>query len=173
MPPNIALFGFMGVGKTVVGKLLAEKTGFTYIDIDEEIVNRKGKTIPLIFSEEGETSFRAIEKQVTRDIASNRGQIIACGGGTVLKPENRDSLRSSSSMVLLTADPQIILQRVEAEGETRPLLMVDDKINKIRNLLADRNPKYVEAADLIVDTSDITPDEVVEEILKNLEWDLI
>jgi len=163
----------MGVGKTIVGKLLAEKTGLTYVDLDEEIVNRKGKTIPLIFSEEGEAAFRSIENEVTHDIANNIGQIIACGGGTVLKSENRETLQSSSSMVLLTADPEIILQRVEAEGETRPLLMVDDKVGKIRSLLAERNPKYVEAADLIVDTSDLTPEEVAEEILKNLEWDLV
>jgi len=163
----------MGVGKTIVGKLLAEKTGLTYVDLDEEIVNRKGKTIPLIFSEEGEAAFRSIENEVTHDIANNIGQIIACGGGTVLKSENRETLQSSSSMVLLTADPEIILQRVEAEGETRPLLMVDDKVGKIRSLLAERNPKYVEAADLIVDTSDLTPEEVAEEILKNLEWGLV
>jgi len=163
----------MGVGKTIVGKLLAEKTGLTYVDLDEEIVNRKGKTIPLIFSEEGEAAFRSIENEVTHDIANNIGQIIACGGGTVLKSENRETLQSSSSMVLLIADPEIILQRVEAEGETRPLLMVDDKVGKIRSLLAERNPKYVEAADLIVDTSDLTPEEVAEEILKNLEWGLV
>ena len=163
----------MGVGKTIVGKLLAEKTGLTYVDLDEEIVNRKGKTIPLIFSEEGEAAFRSIENEVTNNIANNVGQIIACGGGTVLKSENRETLQASSSMVLLTADPEIILQRVEAEGETRPLLMVDDKVGKIRSLLAERNPKYVEAADLIVDTSNLTPEEVAEQILKNLEWGLV
>lgn len=163
----------MGVGKTIVGKILSEKTGLTYVDLDEEIVKRAGKSIPEIFAEEGEASFRALENQVTLDIAGSKGQIIACGGGTVLKPENRDSLQASSSMVLLTADPEIILQRVEAEGETRPLLMVDDKVGKICSLLSERNPKYVEAADLIVDTSDLTPMEVADEILKNLEWDLI
>ena len=163
----------MGVGKTVVGKILAEKTGLTYVDLDEEIVNRKGKSIPLIFSEEGEAAFRSIENEVAQDIANNVGQIIACGGGTVLKSENRETLQASSSMVLLTADPEIILQRVEAEGETRPLLMVDDKVGKIRSLLAERNPKYVEAADLIVDTSNLTPEEVAEQILKNLEWGLV
>ena len=163
----------MGVGKTIVGKLLAEKTGLTYVDLDEEIVNRKGKTIPLIFSEEGEVAFRSIENEVTNNVANNVGQIIACGGGTVLKSENRETLQASSSMVLLTADPEIILQRVEAEGETRPLLMVDDKVGKIRSLLAERNPKYVEAADLIVDTSNLTPEEVAEQILKNLEWGLV
>lgn len=163
----------MGVGKTVVGKILSEKTGLTYVDLDEEIVKRAGKSIPMIFAEEGEASFRALENEVTLGIAENEGQIIACGGGTVLKPGNRDTLQASSSMVMLTADPEIILQRVEAEGETRPLLMVDDKVGKIRSLLLERNPKYVEAADLIVDTSDLTPEEVAEEILKNLEWDLI
>ena len=163
----------MGVGKTVVGKILSEKTGLTYVDLDEEIVKRAGKSIPEIFADDGEATFRELENDVTHDIAGNEGQIIACGGGTVLKPENRDSLQATSSMVLLTADPEIILQRVEAEGETRPLLMVDDKVGKIRSLLAERNPRYVEAADLIVDTSDLTPMEVADEILKNLEWDLI
>lgn len=171
MPTNIALFGFMGVGKTVVGKLLSEKTGLFYVDIDEEIVNRTGKSIPKIFSEDGEAAFRIIENEVVYDISSNGGQIIACGGGTVLNPKNRDNLKKTSSMVLLTADPLIILQRIENEGEKRPLLMTKDKVGKIHSLLQERNPKYVEAADLIVDTSELVPDQVVDEILKNLDWE--
>ena len=109
---NIALLGFMGVGKTAVGKVLAKMTGMNYVDIDEIIVDRAGKTIPKIFEEEGELVFREIERAVTHEIAGLDGQIIACGGGTVLDDENLASLRRASKMVLLNAEPETILERV-------------------------------------------------------------
>ena len=166
---NVALFGFMGVGKSAIGRMLAEKLGLSFVDLDEEIVSRTGRSIESIFDEDGEERFREIEKTVTEEYSALNGQVIACGGGTVIDPENLENLRRGSRMVLLTAEPEVILERVEAEGDARPLLNVDDRLGKIRNLLSKRWPRYIEAADIIIDTSEYTPQVVVSIIIENLE----
>ena len=165
---NIALFGFMGVGKTVVGKVLAETTGMRYVDLDEVIVQRTGKTISEIFGGDGEEAFREIERRVTGEVAGLDGQVIACGGGAVLDDENLANLRRTSRMVLLTAEPEIIAERLMEEDEVRPLLMVDDKLGRIQSLLKARIPGYVRAAEIVVSTSRKTPEEVADEILSKL-----
>ena len=165
---NIALFGFMGVGKSAVGKVLAEMTGMNYVDLDEIIIERTGKTISEIFEDEGELVFREVERKITHEIAGLKGQIIACGGGTVLDDENLASLRRFSRMVLLDAEPEVILERVEKEEEKRPLLMVDDKLQRIQGLLQARKPEYMRAADIVVSTSKKTPKQVAKEILEKL-----
>jgi shikimate kinase len=91
----VALFGFMGVGKSVIGKLLAEELGLSFVDLDEELVCRTGRSIESIFEEDGEKRFRVIEKVVTKEYATLDGQVIACGGGTVIDPENLENLRRS------------------------------------------------------------------------------
>ena len=164
----MALFGFMGVGKTAVGRTLSKKTGLEYVDLDSEIARRKGKTIPQIFEEEGEAGFRAVEREVTREVAGRNGQVIACGGGAVLDPDNVASLKRNSVMVLLTAEPHVILERVKEEGDVRPLLVVEDKLGRIEHLLNARLPRYLEAANLILDTSEMTPEEAADEIINQL-----
>jgi shikimate kinase len=165
---NIALFGFMGVGKSSVGRLLAERMGLTFVDIDEEIVKRTGIAISAIFEEEGEARFREIEREVTGEITGLDGWVIACGGGTVLDPDNLAALRSVSMMVLLTAGIETILRRVEDEGGVRPLLEVEDRRRRIEVLLMKRHPVYLEAADLIVDTTDEEPETIAEAIIDHL-----
>jgi shikimate kinase len=169
---NIALFGFMGVGKTAVGCVLAKLTGMSYVDLDEIIVDRAGKTIPEIFEEEGEPAFRGIERAVTREVAGLDGQVIACGGGTVLDDENLANLRRSSKMVLLVAEPGVILERVKKDDDNRPLLATDDKLSQIQSLLKSRESGYMRAADIVVDTSKRTPEQVAEEILEQLGRDV-
>jgi len=166
---NFTLFGFMGVGKTAVGKAMANKTGLAYVDLDEEITRRSGKTIPQIFDREGEAAFRDIERLVTRDISERDGQVIACGGGTVLDGENLTNLKRSSLMILLTAEPEVILQRIQAEGDARPLLREKNKLERIRSLLSSRHQKYICAADLIVETSNRTPEQIAHEILDKIK----
>ena len=166
---NVALFGFMGVGKSAVGRILAEKRGLSFVDLDEEIVRTTGRSIESIFQEDGEERFREIERTLTEEYSALDGQVIACGGGTVIDPENLENLRRSSRMVLLTAEPEVILERVETEGDVRPLLNVEDRLGKIRSLLSKRWPSYIEAADIIIDTSEYTPQVVVSIIIENLE----
>ena len=166
---NVALFGFMGVGKSAVGQLLAEELGLGFVDLDEEIVKRAGREISTIFREDGEAAFREMEKAVTRDVAVLDHHIIACGGGTVLDCHNLERLKDNSTMILLTADPETILERIEAQGETRPLLAAEDRLERIRRLLATRHPRYVIAADIVVDTSGKTPRQVAEEVIGHLK----
>lgn len=166
---NVALFGFMGVGKSAVGRMLAEELRLSFVDLDEEIIARAGRSIESIFKEDGEAAFRETERAVTQEHAALDGQVIACGGGTVIDPVNLENLRRASTMVLLTAEPEVILQRVEAEGSVRPLLNVDDRLGKIMDLLSERWPVYVEAADIIVDTSEHTPQAVVSIIIEEIE----
>ncbi len=165
---NIALFGFMGVGKSSVGRLLADRMGLTFVDIDEEIVRRTGMTISAIFEEEGEARFREIEKEITGEVTGLDDRVIACGGGTVLDPNNLAALRSGSTMVLLTANIETIINRVEDEEGVRPLLEVEDRKRRIEAILMKRHPAYIEAADLIVDTTGQDPQAIAEAIIKNL-----
>ena len=165
---NVAIFGFMGVGKSSVGRLVAEALSMEFVDLDETIVAHAGMGIPAIFEKRGEKGFRELEKEATRIIAALNGVVIACGGGTVLDEDNLKALRRNSRMILLTADPKIILQRVEADGDTRPLLSVEEKVEPIARLLRERMPRYLEAADKVVDTRRKTQSQVVREIIEYL-----
>jgi shikimate kinase len=159
----------MGVGKSVIAQRLSERTGLALVDIDETIECKTGKTIPEIFEEGGESTFREIERSVTREVAARDGQVIACGGGTVLDEENLACLRLNSAMILLTARPETILERVNAEVDVRPLLRVGDRLERIRSLLDARSAKYLRAADMVVDTSGRTTEEVADEIQEYLK----
>ncbi len=165
---NVAIFGFMGVGKSSVGKLVAEALNMEFVDLDDTIVDAAGMDIPSIFRERGEKRFRELEKEATRRIASRDGVVIACGGGTVLDGDNLEALRGNSRMILLTADPETILERVEADGDTRPLLSDQEKVEPIARLLGERMPRYLEAADKAVDTDGKTQAQVAREIIEYL-----
>jgi shikimate kinase len=165
---NYALYGFMGVGKSVVGRALSEITGMKFVDLDEKIVERTGKTIPEIFEEGGEEAFREIERVVTQEIAARDGLVIACGGGTILDADNLSSLKHNSRLVFLTAEPEIILKRIEAEGDVRPLLNGEEKLQRIMSLLEARNSAYIQVAELVLDTSGMTPMKVAELILESM-----
>jgi shikimate kinase len=166
---NVAIFGFMGVGKSSVGRLVAEALGMEFVDLDYTIVADAGMDIPAIFRERGEKGFRELEKEATRMIAARDGVVIACGGGTVLDEDNLKALRRHSKMILLTADPETILRRVETDGDTRPLLSVEDKVEPIARLLGQRMPRYLEASDKAVDTGGKTQAQVAREIIEYLK----
>jgi shikimate kinase len=159
----------MGVGKTEVGMALAHQLNLDFIDLDSLIVERCNKTITEIFDEEGEEKFRRIENKITQEVAAKNNYVIACGGGTVLNDENLQSLRKNSILILLTADPRTIYQRITSDGGTRPLLNVEDQIEKISSLLFRRFPIYLEAADMIVDSSSDRPEKIAREIIASLK----
>jgi len=169
MKTNIALFGFMGVGKSEVGRILAERLGMAFTDLDDEVVKRTGKSIAAIFEEEGEAAFRELERAVVMEASALDGQVIACGGGAVLDYENLINLRRRSVLILLTADPKTILKRVGSYDGSRPLLDVVDRVERIKKLLSARNPIYLRAADIIIDTSHRIPEQVAGEILRRLK----
>ena len=150
---NIALIGFMGAGKTAVGQLLARKLDRKFIELDSLIEQKAGKSIPEIFHQDGEIAFRELEIGVTKEVATMKNVVIACGGGIVLNKINIDRLRESSRIVYLTTSPSVILKRVSNEAGQRPLLEVDNPIQTIRELLSFRKPFYERAADITINTS--------------------
>lgn len=165
---NIVLTGFMGTGKTEVGRELARLLGWRFIDADEEIVKARGMSISEIFSSLGEPAFRDIETAVIREISRQRNVVISTGGGAVLRHENMESLRGNGIIVNLTATAETILRRTSGNNE-RPLLRVEDPLGKIKELLGQRRP-YYEQADIVVDTEDAAPREIAEEILGRVGW---
>ncbi len=171
MKTNIALIGFMGTGKTAVGKVLAEKLGRKFVELDSLIEQKAGKSIPQIFQQDGEPTFRELEIEVTKEISTGKNLVIACGGGIVLNKINIDRLKSSSVIVCLTASPNIILKRTMSDGEDRPLLNVSDRASEIRGLLKFRKPFYERAADIRINTSKLDIDSVAEQIIMKLKED--
>ena len=169
MKDNIALIGFMGTGKTAAGQALAGKLDMRFIEMDSLIAQKAGKSIPEIFQQDGEISFRQIEINVTREVARERNSVIACGGGLVLNKINIDRLRENARIVYLTASPGVILKRVLNEEGQRPLLAVDDPLLTIRELLKYRKPFYERAADTTINTSRLDIDAVVKQIMEKIK----
>ena len=163
---NIVLTGFMGTGKTEVGRLLSEKLGYTLIDVDGEIEKEQGMTITEIFRQHGEPRFRDIESAAIKRLSDLERAVISTGGGAVLRQENMDSLREKGVIVCLTATPGTIVKRTSGNND-RPLLQVENPIKKIEELLEFRKP-YYEKADIMVDTENKKPYEVAEEIVKRI-----
>ena len=169
MKTSIALIGFMGTGKTVVGKALAAKLGKEFIETDSLIEQKVGKSIPEIFQQDGEVGFREIEIEVAREVSERENAVIACGGGMVLNKINMDRLSQRCIIVYLTASPGIILNRTSDDKNGRPLLAVSDRASQIKELLRFRQPFYERAADIKVDTSKLNVDSVVGRIIEKLK----
>lgn len=163
MGNNIILVGFMGTGKTVVGKALAEALGFQYLDTDDLIVEMADKTIPEIFSQEGEAQFRDYETEAIRKVCKLRDHVIATGGGAVLRDENVALMKKAGKMICLAATPEIIYDRVKTDTY-RPLLQVGDPMASIKELLALRKAFY-DLANVRIDTSKLSIAQVVHKIL--------
>ena len=171
MKSNIALIGFMGVGKTAVGKALAKKLNRKFAELDLLIEQKAGKSIPEIFQRDGEVAFRELEIEATKEIAREKYLVIACGGGVVLNKINIDRLREESRIVYLTASPRVILKRISGEGGERPLLKGDNPSSTIQGLLRFRKPFYERATDIKIDTSKLDIDSVAEQIISRLKED--
>ncbi len=160
---NIALIGFMGAGKTSVGRLVAEQLHFDYLDTDEMIQTRTGRTITDIFARDGEPAFRALEQQVVGELAGLTKTVIATGGGLPVNPENLASLRTHALVVCLWASSEKIWDRVKNQTH-RPLLHDADPQAKIRELLAAREPFYRQA-DVLVNTDIRSVREVTQQVV--------
>jgi len=165
---NIILIGFMGVGKSETGKLLAKKLKMTYIDTDAIIENEQGMTINDIFSKKGEESFRDLESKLINKLEKIDGHVVATGGGMILRPANVKKLKGMGPLILLWADPDTVYERVKEAG-TRPLLNVEDQKAKIKDILEFRAPIYKGIADLEVNTSRLSPEEASNRIMKFLK----
>jgi shikimate kinase len=161
---NIALTGFMAVGKSAVGRTLACKLGRRFVDLDKIIEKSEGMKVKDIFSRKGESYFRRAEKQALAEVLLQEEQVIATGGGVVIDEENIRLLREKSFLVCLTAAPEVLLRRA-GKSRQRPLLESGDRSQRIGELLAQREKNYAHAH-LAVDTSDLTVEQVVERIIE-------
>jgi shikimate kinase len=151
VPENIFLVGLMGAGKTSVGKLLARRLGQDFYDCDHEIEEATGVKIAVIFEIEGEGGFRTREAKMLIDLAKRRNALIATGGGAVLSPANRVLLTESGIVIYLRAAPVDLWRRTRHDRQ-RPLLKTEDRMARLEQLFAERDPLYHEIADIIVDT---------------------
>ena len=166
---SIALIGFMGTGKTSVGNKLAEKLGgdYKFIESDEFIEEEAGKSIPEIFSEDGEIRFREYEIAACKKASELKNVVISCGGGIVLNKINIDRLKRMAHIVLLTASPEEIFKRTMAEGkEKRPLLNTPDPMSEIKALLKFRSTFYAAHATITIDTTGKKVVDIVDEIIE-------
>jgi shikimate kinase len=169
MKSNIALVGFMAVGKSAVGQLLAQKIGKTFVEVDSMIEKHAGKSINRIFKEESEIAFREYEIAVIKEICSRKNLVLACGGGVVLNKINIDRLRQESVIIWLTASFQSILQRLKDSKGNRPLITGKNSETEVQSLLSSRQPFYKMAADVRVNTTGLTVEQVVDKILIKLK----
>lgn len=166
-PYNIVLIGFMGTGKSTVGRDLSRKLNLGYIDTDTMIQERKGMIIKEIFDRYGEGFFREIEKEVISEVSKMKNKIILCGGGVVLNPINIENLRSNGRLILLKAQPETILKRID-EDDTRPVLRGYFSIEGVKALMQERNHLYNKAADIVIETDDKPVDEISSDIIRQL-----
>lgn len=166
LPGRIVLVGFMGAGKTTVGRLLARRLGYDFVDLDEEVERLAGRTIPEIFRSEGEAAFRALEAEVTSRLDDRCRIVIAAGGGWMARPELRDRW-TAAVRVWLQVSEQNVLERLGSHLETRPLLGREPPQRAIRTFLEGRRASY-RLAELRVDTDGRTAVEVAECVLELL-----
>ncbi len=160
---NIVLLGFMGTGKSVVGRRLATTFQYQFIDTDQVIEEKTHKRIAEIFSEQGEETFRRLESEVVLGLADRTGCVISTGGGIVLNSKNLDLLGKNGILVLLRCRPEVIFKRIQKRAGQRPLLQKADPLSEIKRLLAEREPFY-QRADISLDTSNMKLDDVVQQI---------
>jgi shikimate kinase len=164
---SIILIGFMGAGKSTVADRLSHMIEMDVIDTDEMIVGQSGMSINEIFSRFGEEHFRDLETAALRTLAERDPLIVSCGGGTPLRRENVDIMRSFGVIVWLSAQPQTIYDRVHL-STTRPLLKNNNTVEGIERLLNDRLPLYERAADVIIPTDELTVDEVCRSLVEKV-----
>lgn len=157
---NVVVTGFMGTGKSTIGKLLAEKLGRPFMDTDEEIERRVGMSIPEIFRRDGEARFRHIERRMCRFLAAQNGYVISTGGGMLVDESNREVMLASGFVVCLTATAEAIAERLKVDKAERPLLKGD-----WRALLEKRRAAY-SAIPHQIDTTGKTPEAITEEIIQ-------
>ncbi|MEW6571117.1 MAG: shikimate kinase [Nitrospirota bacterium] len=164
---NIVLTGFMGTGKTEVGRELSRLLNMKLIDVDAEIEKTKKMTINEIFRRLGEFQFREFETEIIKKVTRKKSVIISTGGGAIIREENVDALRKNGLIICLTATAETILNRT-GNSDDRPLLRADDPLAQIRQLLESRKPFY-QRADITIDTEGKSPRQVAEEIIDRLK----
>jgi len=163
--PNVVLIGFMGCGKSSVGRRLASLTGHRFVDTDELVAQAGNMSIPEIFAACGEEGFREIEERVLADLVGVVGIVLATGGGAVLRESNRAAMKKIGAVAWLDADPDALFERA-SRSQRRPLLQTENPRKTFDELLASRRAIYEGVADFRVDSTGLGHDEVAQSILE-------
>jgi len=166
MNKNIYIVGFMGTGKSTVGKILSSRLKMKFVETDDIIEKKENMKITDIFSKKGERYFRAVEKKVLKEISARDNLIVSCGGGIIIDEDNVSIMKNTGVIVCLEADDKTIYERVKKD-KSRPLLNVSDPVRRIRELLEARAPFY-ERADIFIDTAGVSPGGVASRIIHGL-----
>lgn len=164
---NIYLIGFMGTGKSTVGKVLAQRLGTDCAEMDEWIEKQQKMPITEIFDRYGEKHFRDLETDLLRSFIAKEKMVVSCGGGCVLREENTAMMRQSGVIVLLTASPETIYERVK-NSTNRPVLNGNMNVDYIRDRMEERRACYEGASDICIATDGKTAEQICEEILKKI-----
>jgi len=165
---NIILIGFMGVGKTSVGTQLAIDIGYTFVDTDVLIEADQHITINEIFEQYGEPYFRRVEATIIQQVIKSERQVVSTGGGAVIRDENRAAFKKAGLVVCLTARPEVVFERIKYDMH-RPLLRAPDPMARIKELLGSR-AQFYKQADLVIDTSEKSVDDAVNEIKERVRY---
>lgn len=164
---NIVLIGFMGAGKSTVSKYLSTKYGMDVVEMDQIIAAREQMSIPDIFKTCGEEYFRDKETALLIELQGRKNTVISCGGGAVLRERNVAEMKKNGKVVLLTASPAVVYERVK-HSDNRPVLAGRKSVEGIAELMEMRREKYERAADIIVNTDNKTIAEVCKELMSNV-----
>lgn len=164
---NFILVGYMGCGKTTVGKNLARICRFTFLDTDELIERQQGRRISEIFATDGESAFRDMETAVLKELLAKKKNrlVISTGGGMAVREENRELLKKLGMVFYLKAKPETVYARVKGDTK-RPLLQCEDPLSRIRSMQEQREPAYLEAAHHIIEVDEYRQCEIAEKIKK-------
>lgn len=166
LPERVVLVGFMAAGKSTVGRALAGRLGYPFVDLDARIERREGRTVPEIFREDGEDEFRRLEAEATRRLDDREPLVLAAGGGWMARPELRDRW-PDAVRVWLRVGPEEVLRRIGDQVESRPVLDAGSPARSVRAIMESRRPHY-SRAELHVDTDGRTPEEVADRIMEAL-----
>lgn len=161
---NLVLTGFMGSGKSSIGRLIARKLGYRFTDTDRIVSREAGVTIPEIFAREGEASFREWESRALESLKGSKGLVVATGGGIILRERNRTLLNQLGFVVWLQACEDVLFERV-SRNDRRPLLRTANPRETIHRLLEERSPLYAAAAAYVLDTSRLTHEEAARDVI--------
>ncbi len=164
MQKNISLIGFMGSGKSTVGKILAEQLDFLFIDTDRVIELAENRSIPEIFRSNGEGYFRDIESDVISKLYKNKKCVFACGGGVIIRDANMQIISDNSTVVYLCISPEKAYERLK-DSEDRPMLDAGDRLDRINKLIESRQELYLKYADIVLEPGEKDPVEIGKEIL--------
>lgn len=165
---SLFLIGPMGSGKTSVGRQLSRKLNLDFYDVDREIEARCGVDIPTIFEFEGEEGFRERESTILEELTERDGIVLATGGGSVLRPENRTLLKDRGYVILLSVDLKEQLRRISLNSN-RPLLNTDDPARRLKEIMVERDPIYKSLADVEISTNSSKMQNVISRIIRHVE----